>query len=76
MLVFDRSSNTWSETSNGAMSEFTQANFVQSGSVAFIIGNVKWGGNGKETIVRYEASKVPVIFNFSLILYYLHSQGG
>ena len=73
MLVFDRGSNTWSETSTGAMSAFSGANFVQSGSVSFIIGNVKWGGNGKETIVRYEASEDPVIFNFSLIL---HSQGG
>ena len=57
MIAFDQVANQWSdETINAALHGFTQANFVQTGSVSFIIGNVKWSGSDKEIIVRYQAS--------------------
>ena len=57
MIAFDQVANQWSdETINAALHGFTQANFVQAGSVSFIIGNVKWSGSDKEIIVRYQAS--------------------
>ena len=61
MLAFDQVTNRWSDDGkHGQMSDFSQANFIQSGSVSFIIGNVKW--NGKETIVRYHASKMCFVY--------------
>ena len=69
MLIFDQLTNTWSEENvNIAMSNFAFANFVQTGSVSFIIGNVRWNGNSKETIVRYQASKM-----FMWIFFIFHS---
>ena len=60
MLAFDQVTNQWSpDGQRGAMSNYGQANFVQTGSVSYIIGNVEWDANGKETIVRYEPSESP-----------------
>ena len=75
-MAFDQVTNKWSdETINAAMSDFQQTNFVQSGSVSFMIGNVQWNGNGKDTIVKYQASKMCFLCIFSIMLF-LHSRRG